>query len=377
MIGMNIAKKTANKFIHTLIRYSFFRFIFVGIISNIVNFSFFLLLSDRGFSLAIVVIIPYFLGLLISYFLGNLWVFKKRDVTNYLYLKKFIIVYFIGAIIMIWMVYILKVDFHLRSEFAWFFSACVVVITNYLGLKEWVFKTQEVSMINKFRILEKLYFVQDSISWFISSLNPILIHNLEKYYILKKVHYLSAIENVEGDYLEFGVFTGSSFCHSIRCYKSISQKYTNLHTRFFGFDSFGGFGELNQSENHPFYKDEIFEVDFNRVNKRVIRASRGVESKLIPGYFCDTLRNKASYYGINKAKIIFIDSDTYSSAWEALNFCLPTLQEGTYVIMDDFYSYKGNKSKGVAGAFYKFIDAHDLVPRSVFSYGMGGVVFIL
>ena len=72
-------------------------------------------------------------------------------------------------------------------------------------------------MASKFGFLSKLEFLQGLSSRIISSINPAVIHNLEKYYTLKKVHYLSAIEDIEGDYLEFGVFTGSSFCHSIRC----------------------------------------------------------------------------------------------------------------------------------------------------------------
>ena len=75
-------------------------------------------------------------------------------------------------------------------------------------------------MSNKFGFLSKLDFLQDFASVFIASLNPAVVHNLEKYMALKKVHYLSAIESIEGDYLEFGVFNGSSFCHSIRCYKN-------------------------------------------------------------------------------------------------------------------------------------------------------------
>lgn len=62
-------------------------------------------------------------------------------------------------------------------------------------------------MASKFGILSKLEFLQGWASRIIAGNNPTVIHNLEKYYVLKKVHYLSAIEDVAGDYLEFGVFT--------------------------------------------------------------------------------------------------------------------------------------------------------------------------
>jgi hypothetical protein len=63
-------------------------------------------------------------------------------------------------------------------------------------------------MATQFGFLSKLEFLQDWVSSLISGINPAIVHNLEKYHTLRKVHYLSAIENVEGDYLEFGVFTG-------------------------------------------------------------------------------------------------------------------------------------------------------------------------
>ena len=78
-------------------------------------------------------------------------------------------------------------------------------------------------MATQFGILSRLNFLQNWASTLVAGLNPAIVHNLEKYHTLKKVHYLSAIENVEGDYLEFGVFTGSSFCHSIRCCKKLAK----------------------------------------------------------------------------------------------------------------------------------------------------------
>ena len=62
-------------------------------------------------------------------------------------------------------------------------------------------------MASQFGMLSKLEFLQSWSSLIIAGINPAIIHNLEKYYVLKKVHYLSAIEDVAGDYLEFGVFT--------------------------------------------------------------------------------------------------------------------------------------------------------------------------
>lgn len=233
-------------------------------------------------------------------------------------------------------------------------------------------------MQSKFGLLSRLTFLQDLASIFIARVNPAVTHNLEKYQAIKKVMYLTAIEDIEGDYLEFGVFTGSSFCHSMRCYQALL--YLNpliTQTHFYGFDSFSGFGKLDESDVHPFFKNENFNTNFNAVKKRINKTSNGrFGFTLIQGFFEDTLKNPSVNFCINKSRVIFIDSDTYSSASVALKFCAPTIQEGTFFILDDFFAYHGRSDRGVTKAFNEFIDETKIEVRKVFDYGMGGAVFI-
>ena len=234
-------------------------------------------------------------------------------------------------------------------------------------------------MATKFGFLSRLEFLQNWASALIARVNPAIIHNIEKYYVIKKTHYLSAIENIQGDYLEFGVFTGSSFCHSIRCYNKIKHLAhdTQSETNFLGFDSFEGFGDLDEDEEHPFYTDDNFSTSFDQVDRRVSKVANGTKYQLIPGFFQDSLKYGPKHYGVNKSRIIFIDSDTYSSASEALLFCSTTIQEGTFIILDDYYSYKGSRKKGVAKAFAERIKQDCLDVRRVFTYGMGGAIFVV
>ena len=88
-------------------------------------------------------------------------------------------------------------------------------------------------MKSKFGILSKLNFLQNFVSSIISKTNPAVIHNIEKYVTIQKIVFLNSSERQEGDYLEFGVYTGSSFCHAIRCVKECEvfnpkQKLTNF-----------------------------------------------------------------------------------------------------------------------------------------------------
>ena len=233
-------------------------------------------------------------------------------------------------------------------------------------------------MASQFGILSKLEFLQNWSSQIIAAINPAMIHNIEKYYVLKKVHYLSAIEDVAGDYLEFGVFTGSSFCHSIRCNQKLGYLSSSvMTTKFFGFDSFCGFGEISDKDQHSFYTDKNFETDLRKVERRVQKVAKNTIFKLVPGFFSDTLSLGPSSLGIEKARIIFVDSDTYSSSSEALTFCEDIVQLGTFIVLDDFYSYKGSNAKGVTKAFDEFIENTGIKVRKVFIYGMGGAVFVV
>jgi O-methyltransferase len=230
----------------------------------------------------------------------------------------------------------------------------------------------------KFGILSKLEFLQDWASSFIAGLNPAVTHNLEKYEILKKIHYLSAIEETAGDYLEFGVFTGSSFCHSMRCVRKLARLRASVRdTRFFGFDSFAGFGELAGDDVHPFYTDENFATSLAKVEARARRASHGLTFRLVPGFFEKSLAPGPAHFGIERARVVFLDSDTYASAHAALTFCLPVVSEGSFLVLDDYFSYRGARDRGVARAFAEFVEEGQFDVRQVFTYGMGGAAYVV
>ncbi|MET1413005.1 class I SAM-dependent methyltransferase [Roseibium sp. HPY-6] len=191
--------------------------------------------------------------------------------------------------------------------------------------------------------------------------------------------YLSFIEAVDGDYLEFGVFTGSSFTHAMRCAKASERFLPNgkVMPRFFGFDSFSGFGDLAKEDVHPFYQDENFSTSFEDVDKRARKTAKSLEYQLVPGFFSESLKDGPEKFELSKARIVFIDSDTYSSSLEALTFCLPLIQDGTIIILDDYFSYRGSRKHGVAAAFSQIVDQGKLDVRQLMTYGMGGCCFVV
>ena len=224
-------------------------------------------------------------------------------------------------------------------------------------------------------MLSQMEFLQNWASFLIAQINPAVLHNLEKYLALKKLFYLSTLERGGGDYLEFGVFQGSSFCHAIRCHRKLIKNDPNIPPRkFYGFDSFQGFGDLDEKDRHPFYKDQNFSTSLVKVKRRVAKVARkNIDAQIIPGFFKDTLKQNL---GIEKIGILFIDSDTFESANQALNFSTSIMQIGSFIMLDDYFSYRGRNDRGVRRAFLDFLKK-GFEAREVLKYGMGGVAFVV
>ena len=229
-----------------------------------------------------------------------------------------------------------------------------------------------------FALLKNLLFVQNIASFVLSRVPPVIEHNLGKYQALRKAFYLTALEQLQGDYLEFGVFTGSSFIFAMNMNLRL-KAMGRTTTRFFGYDSFAGFGPVGAGEEHPFYSDSNFAVNEAKVVRNIKRRSSGQHFELIKGYFEATLAGKtAKDVGVAKTRVALIDCDLKNASRLALDYLKPTLQEGSVLIMDDFFSYRGVSDLGTAGAFHEFCAANPNIEfRRVFDYGFGGVGYIV
>ena len=216
-------------------------------------------------------------------------------------------------------------------------------------------------------LAKKTFFFQNVLSWFVSKQPPILEHNLAKYNALKKAFYLTALENLEGDYYEFGVFTGSSFVFAARFHKKMNNG--QLNTKFYGFDSFEGFGEHPESDEHPFYNNDTFTINPDKVIKNIKKKTSGLEVHISKGFFEHTLKGKSG-----KVRVAFIDCDMKQPAVYALRYIRDGLHPGSILVMDDFFSYRGSDKLGVAGAFYDFqADNPHISFRKLFDYGYGEI----
>lgn len=200
--------------------------------------------------------------------------------------------------------------------------------------------------------------------------------NNEKDSIIAKAARFAACEMIEGDYLEFGVYQGKSFINS---YKWLKQQFnsrinleiggehhpkakeerTNIwkNMRFIAFDSFEGLPPLsNEDSASADFQQGQYACSEEAFSRRIQEEGVPLEKvKIVPGFFDQTCNDATTNrLNLKKAAIVWLDADLYSSTKTVLQFITPLLQDGTILIFDDWYSFRGNPQQGVQKAFYEW-----------------------
>lgn len=174
--------------------------------------------------------------------------------------------------------------------------------------------------------------------------------------MLRRAMEFAAHTNTGGDYLEFGVWKGRSFIRAFNIWRYVTAINKNITgMKFYAFDSFEGLPEITSKEDiateeftkgqYACSEEEFLErikngrVDLNRV-------------KTVKGWFNKVLNDKTrAGLPIKKAAIVFVDSDLYEAAVDVLNFITPYVVDGTIIIFDDWFCFRGNPSHGEQKAF--------------------------
>lgn len=226
-----------------------------------------------------------------------------------------------------------------------------------------------------FRIAKKCAFLQNMVVNIVSSFHPSIMHNLSKLEMLKKALFLCEVEEVKGGYFEFGVYEGTSMLAAIKLYRKLKPR---MQRTFYGFDSFDeGFKYSDDRDRHPFFKEGDFVSSYEKVKKRLSKYANVV---LVKGFFEDTVAGKdpKEICQDDECAVVFIDCDLMTPALIALEFIRPLLRQGSIIILDDFFAYRGSESLGTCGALNRFLAAHKEVKvRPWCPYGCGGQSFIV
>ena len=112
-----------------------FRFVFSGLIASGINFLAYSSLYLIFNKIVIASFCGYFLGILSSYSLAKIWVFKNKSRQNLLKsFPAFCLIYFLGGIEMSFAIVFLNQILN-NYRIAWLFGAFIGSLNNYLGVK--------------------------------------------------------------------------------------------------------------------------------------------------------------------------------------------------------------------------------------------------
>ena len=79
----------------------------------------------------------------------------------------------------------------------------------------------------------------------------------------------------------------------------------------------------------------------------------------VEGFYEDSLRDElARKHRMAKAAVVHIDCDLYASTVAVLDFITPFVIDGTVIVFDDFFYYRGHPKKGERGAFNRWLSIH-------------------
>jgi len=164
---------------------------------------------------------------------------------------------------------------------------------------------------------------------------------------------------VRGDYLEFGTYEGNAF---ITAYH-FANSYKLSEMRFYAFDSFQGLPEFTlEIDQDPEEELQYWPGDFSCSIEKFQRNLRhhGValsRVQIVPGFFGDSLTLQTrGELPIQAAAVVLIDCDLYESTIQVLDFITEYLVNGSVLIFDDWYNFKGDPRRGERKAFAEWLD---------------------
>ena len=233
--------------------------------------------------------------------------------------------------------------------------------------------------MNLLKLIKNNLFIQNFVANIVSLVPSYLEFSVAKYLAIKKAMYITTHDETSGSYLEFGVFTGSSFNFAMKINKKIEKLFKkNMNCEFVGFDSFKGFDEIKKDDENPSFKSKTFTVDEKKIIQNIEKCAKGQKLRIIKGFYKDTIKNKTTTdLKIDKSRVIMIDCDLKESTHLALEFIKPSIQEGTIILFDDYNYFKGNKDKGEYAAFSNFRKKYpEILFRKIFDFAYSGEAFI-
>lgn len=185
---------------------------------------------------------------------------------------------------------------------------------------------------------------------------------------------------VDGDYFEFGVYRGITFQYAYHSAQLRERKA--MH--FFALDSFQGFADPKGNDTTGVIVKgtrDCSEEEFCNIVR-----SHGVDMRkvhTIPGWFEQTLTGQGKQetkekIGNRKAAVVYLDADLYEPTVLALDFLVDYLTDGTLLLFDNWFLFRGHPERGERRAFEEWCKKHpELIITPFNNFGWHGASFIV
>tara|TARA_Y100000816_G_C26046502_1_gene548400 strand:- start:267 stop:914 length:648 start_codon:yes stop_codon:yes gene_type:complete len=199
------------------------------------------------------------------------------------------------------------------------------------------------------------------LSFLIRNVSGDIYDNSSKFYQINKIWHNIKLDQITGDYIEFGIYKGKSIYHSFKVAKKLDIQKNIL---FWGLDSFEGF----PVENHNFYKNDNFKTSYTKTKNQFKKFK---EIKVIKGFFKESLRTQ-ELVNIKNISFAFIDCDIFESTIDIFDYLKPRLTNGSFIMIDDYTSIDRN-GNSIAKSFKASFKIDDEI--FIFGYYSNGIIF--
>jgi O-methyltransferase len=175
---------------------------------------------------------------------------------------------------------------------------------------------------------------------------------------------------IEGDYLEFGVYRGESLVaanqalnenrrqHAALDFESPDyQRWRQNPPRLFAFDSFEGLPP-GASERQVDYFPGAYGCSEAELKANISKAGVDLSRVItVPGFYDQSLTpDVKTKHRLTRAAMVMIDCDLYESTVPVLNFLTDLVGQGTVLIFHDWFRFKGSPNQGEQRACREWLD---------------------
>ena len=138
-----------------------------------------------------------------------------------------------------------------------------------------------------------------------------------------------------GDYIEFGVFNGSSIGSA---WLALQKSIKIGSTRLFGCDAYEGLPAGSESIDDGVWEEGGYRCSFEKMKECLQRRDINPDDiNWVNGWYEETLTDDlARNFNLSNLGIIFIDCDTYDSSQTALKFVAPLISSPVIICLDDW-----------------------------------------